>query len=249
MTAAQSRRPYGSARMPTSAEGFVKRTDGLRAELAQQGRRVQSMLECAFAALFERDATRAVDCIAQDDPIDAADVAIERSSVSILHDATRQGAELEERHLRAVLMIVKINNELERIADVAADIAEAGKAAAPGPAFPDTFRVMSNSVIGIVRDANTAVARGDAGLANIVLQSQHAVTAFKDAILRQAEEQIAKGQIKPEFAFLLHEVASQCELIADHCTNIAEQVIYVSTGAIVRHTATSWVELPRPRAG
>ena len=51
-----------------------------------------------------------------------------------------------------------------------------------------------------------------------------------------------------DFAFRLHEVATQCELIADHCTNIAEQVIYLTTGAIVRHMTNSWVELPRPKA-
>jgi phosphate uptake regulator len=69
-----------------------------------------------------------------------------------------------------------------------------------------------------------------------VLQSQHAVTAFKAAILRDAEEKIAKGAMGVDFAFRLHELASQCELMADHCTNMAEQVIYVTTGAIVRHT-------------
>jgi phosphate uptake regulator len=43
-----------------------------------------------------------------------------------------------------------------------------------------------------------------------------------------------------DFAFALHEVATACEIIADHCTNIAEQVIYLTTGAIVRHGLNAW---------
>lgn len=234
--------------MPTSPEGFIQRTESLKGEVVAQGRRVQAMLEAAFEALFDRNAARAEWSIAQDDAVDSADVAIERACVALLTDATRQGAELGEQQLRAVLTIVKVNNELERVADVATEIAEVARSAVQGQ-FPDTFRVMANSVIGIVRDADTAMLRNDPQLANIVLQSQHAVTAFKDAILRDAEGKLATGQYTPEFAFLLHEIANHCEIIADHCTNIAEQVIYLTTGAIVRHVQTSWVQVGTPRAG
>ncbi|MBI1190127.1 MAG: hypothetical protein GC200_05525 [Tepidisphaera sp.] len=236
--------------MPTSSEGFIQRIESLKGDLAGQGRRVQSMLEAAFAALFDHNAERANWAIAQDDEVDRVDVAIEQASVALLTDATRQGAELDATQLRSVLMVVKINNELERAADVAVEIAQAALTPqqASGP-FPDTFRVMANSVIGILRDCNTSVARNNPQLANIVLQSQHAVTAFKDAVLKQAQERLAKGQITPEFAFLLHDIANQCEVIADHCTNIAEQVIYLTTGAIVRHTQTSWVQTGRHQTG
>jgi len=240
--------------MATSSEGFQQRTEALRADLVAQGRRVQSILEVAFQSLFVRNAERAAWVNTQEDAVDAADVSIERACVALLTDATRQGSELSERQLRAVLTIVKVNNELERVADVATEIAAivlpggAMAAQAAGGAFPDTFRVMANSVIGILRDCNSAVLRDDPQLANIVLQSQHAVTAFKDAVLRDAEQRLAGGLVRPDFAFLLHEVANQCELIADHCTNIAEQVIYLTTGAIVRHLESSWVQVPQNAA-
>ncbi|MDX2132542.1 MAG: PhoU domain-containing protein [Planctomycetota bacterium] len=236
--------------MPTSAEGFSARADALKGDLVAQGRRVQAMLEGAFEALFDRSIERASWAIAQDDEIDRHDVEIEHACVALLTDATRQGAELAPQQLRAVLMVVKVNNELERAADVATDIATLAKdAPADQPPFPDTFRVMANSVIGIVRDANTAMARSDPALANIVLQSQHAVTAFKDAVLRDAENRLATGAMRPDFAFLLHEIASACETVADHCTNVAEQVIYLTTGSIVRHMPTSWVQVGRTSAG
>lgn len=233
--------------MSKHAESFVVRAGALKADLVEQGRRVQSCIELSFEALFSRNESMARDVLAADDAIDIADVDIEKTSVSLLTDATRQGAELDPPHLRAVLTIVKVNNEMERIADVGVDIAELViSKSMPEGNFPDTFRVMANSVIGIVRDVDAAFARSDPQLANIVLQSQHAVTAFKAAVLRDAEAKLAQGKMSADFAFLLHEVASQCELIADHCTNIAEQVIYSTTGAIVRHMESAWVEVNRP---
>ena len=91
-----------------------------------------------------------------------------------------------------------------------------------------------------MRDVNQSLSRSDPSLANIVLQSQHAVSAFKDAILRDAEEKLARGLMSADFAFALHEIATACEIIADHCTNVAEQVIYQTTGSIVRHVPTGW---------
>jgi phosphate transport system protein len=97
--------------------------------------------------------------------------------------------------------------------------------------------------VGILRDVCTSYDRQDARLAKIVLQSQDAAAAFKRAIVRDAEVRIAAGQIGVDFAFLMHEVATSFERIADHCTNIAEQVIYAATGAIVRHEEGHWVEV------
>ncbi|HLP83420.1 MAG TPA: PhoU domain-containing protein [Phycisphaerales bacterium] len=232
--------------MPTTAEGFASRTQQIKADLVAQGTRVQGMLELAFSALFERKSNLASQSIEMDEAVDKADVAIEQAAVALLTDATREGASLDAQQLRAVLTIVKANNELERVADVAVDIAEMVPAVASiATAFPDTFRVMANSVIGILRDTNTSLSRNDPAMANIVLQSQHAVWAFKAALLREAEQQVAKGKYSVEFAFHLHETASMCEVIADHCTNIAEQVIYQTTGAIVRHAENCWVEVPR----
>lgn len=234
-------------RMPIAPHGFAARSAALKQELLVQGQRVQTQVELAFASLFDRKAETSKQAIAADDAIDEADVRLEKDAVALLTDATRQSANsstLSERDLREVLTIVKVNNELERIADVAVDIAElvptVEKMAVP---FPDTFRVLANSVVGILRDVNHAMAKNDAKLANIVLQSQHAVWAFKGALVKESQIKVAKTQLTVEFAFQLHEVAHLCEVIADHCTNIAEQVIYLNTGKIVRHLDSAWVEV------
>jgi phosphate transport system protein len=232
--------------MASTPQGFALRIQRLKADLVEQGRRVQSLLEGVFDAVFARDPARAARAIAMDQAIDAVDVQIEKASVQLLTDATHENARLEPEQLRAVLTIVKINNELERIADCGVEIAErcASLRDMPG-SIPETFQVMANSVVGILRDVNRAFDRSDAALAKVVLQSEDAVEAFKAAILTDAERKIASGQMPVDFAFALHEIAGQCLVMADHCTNVAEQVIYAVTGSIVRHTEGKWVEVPR----
>lgn len=235
--------------MPTSPEGFSQRIDGLRHELVAQAKRAQTLVEGAFNSFFARDPAGAAAVATQDDEIDRIDVELERAAVALLRDATGQGAHLDQVQLRQVLTIVKVNNELERIADVGVAIAEAvSRLPASMPPAPPTLRVMTNSVVGIVRDVGMAVDRTDARLARVVLQSEDAVAAFKSALLRNAEEQIASGKMAVDVAFIIHELATRCEDIADHSTNIAEQILYLATGTIMRHMQGHWVEIP-PSAG
>ncbi|MCL4742170.1 MAG: hypothetical protein KJZ54_08200 [Phycisphaerales bacterium] len=231
--------------MPTTHEGFSQRLLRLKADLAAQGGRVQAMYEDACEAVFSGDEGAARSVVERDDEIDRADVAIEKASVRLLADATNDGAALDAAQLRAVLTVVKVNNELERAADAAVVVAECVPAIRPfRDAIPQTFRVLTNSVVGILRDVNRAFERDDAALARLVLQSEDTVEAFKSGLLREAEERVAAGTMPVDLAFVLHELANQCERIADHATNIAEQVIYLASGAIVRHTDAGWVDLP-----
>lgn len=231
--------------METSSAETTKRLAQLHADIAEQGGRVQALLEAAFEAVFTRDVELAKRVIGLDDAIDRVDVAIEQAAVAIMIDAMHCGIRLSTSQLRDVLTIVKVNNDLERIADMGVNIASLVTASFKEieSAVPETFRVMANSVIGIMRDANAAVRDGSAMLAKVVLQSEDAVEAFKAAIVRDAEEKIAAGEMPIDFAFTLHEIANQCERMADHCTNIAEQVLYSKTGAIVRHMDGGWVEV------
>lgn len=231
--------------MPTTPEGFTDRIELLKADLVAQGRRVQTLIEAAFDAAFSRDTAAAERAIALDEGVDRVDVEIEKSAVQLLTDATAEGAALNPVQLRRVLTIVKVNNELERIADAGVYVAEQVPGLrAVGHPLPDTFRVMANSIVGILRDTNTALDRLDGRLARVVLASQDAVGEFKRALMRDGAQRVATGAISVDFAFTLQEIASACEDMADHCTNIAEQVLYVSTGAIVRHMHGHWEEVP-----
>lgn len=236
--------------MPQSPEGFATRIARLKADLIAQSRRVQALLEAACDAAFARDAAAAQRAIRMDEPIDRVDVEIERAAVQLLTDATATGAALRPEQLRGVLTIVKVNNELERIADVGVAIAElTGELTRQQNVLPDTIRVITNSVIGILRDVGTAYDRDDAALARIVLASEDAVEEFKKAIIRDAQVQVSTGKMSVDFAFVLQELGNLCEILAGHCTNVAEQVLYTTTGTIVRHMGGHWEEVPEFKSG
>jgi phosphate transport system protein len=111
---------------------------------------------------------------------------------------------------------------------------------------PATFRVMANSVIGMLRDANRALAESNVELAQQVLGFDDTVDRFKTEIGLDAEQKVATGEFSVSFAFRIRTVTAQLERIADHCTNICEQVIYLGSGKIVRHLPEGWTQPETP---
>ena len=111
---------------------------------------------------------------------------------------------------------------------------------------PSTFRVIANSVIGMLRDATQALRARDTTLAEQVLGFDDTVDAFKREILLDAQQKVAQGVFNVEFAFRLMSVTKSLERVADHCTNICEQLIYLETGKIVRHLPEGWTKPEQP---
>lgn len=234
--------------MPITATQFNDELGSIRASLTEQGHRVTDMASQAFEAVYQRDTAGARSIVTRDDEVDKADVEIERRAVDLLLRASRDSCGLlQAPTIRSVLTAVKVNNELERIADAATGVAERvirlGERTTP---LPKTLLVMTNSVVGIIRDTVKAFAGSDASLARAVLASEGTVLNFNDLIVRDAEERVADGRMTVEVAFELHGIAVQAVTMADHCTNIAEQLIYETSGEIVRHTEGKWVQLPKP---
>lgn len=229
--------------MTFSSEALDARIDTLRGMLEEQGKRVRALSKTAFDAFFTADSENGANAIAKDDEIDQADVEIEHQAVMLLTEIATEATPCGDAPLRTILTLVKVNNEYERIADAGVEIAQRAIALSGSPAsVPPTARVMTNSVLGILRDVTKAYDRRDATLARLVIQSEHMVISFKSEILRAAERAVANGEITVDLAFDLHELTGQCVLMVDHATNIAEQVIYETSGIIVRHRAGEWVE-------
>jgi len=230
--------------MASQSEQFDTRIETLRSDLVTQGARVREMVELAFDAIFARDVEEAKGVIDIDDEVDRVDLQVEQDAVNILCDVSKATDGLGADQLRQLLVCVKVNNELERIADAAGAVSERViELADRTTPFPEATRVITNSVVGIVRDAIGAFARSDPERAKVVLRSEDAVLKFSDKIFRSSEQRVADGRMEPDVAFHLHHIVHQCELVADHCTNIAEQVIYAATGVVVRHTGGDWVEV------
>ena len=221
---------------------FIKKLAQLKADLKIQGGRVSGQLLKSIESSFDGDVEAANFVVAQDEIIDRADVEIERACIDLLRLGT-----VDDYSIRSVLTIVKVNNELERIADCAADIADSSaKQSQLSANFPPTFRVMANSVIGMVRDTNIALDKGDTVLAIRVLSFDDTVNRFRKEIVLDVQRRTSGGSLDPLVAFDLLAITRKLERIADYCTNICEQVIYLETGKIVRHSPDGWTSPETP---
>lgn len=219
----------------------------LKRDLVAQGEAVCGVVRGAVDALFEKDEPTARRVIDADEGIDSEDVRIEKAAVGIMGHIARTACDIPEHDLRMILTIVKVNNEFERIADLAVDIAERVPIVAGlDEPLPAKFRISAHSVIGITTDTLRAFDALDNAKAQLVLATDDTTEQFTAAILRDVEEALAGGRHSVDFAFALNTVAHALERIADHCTNIAEQTIYVTTGKIVRHTNQKWSDPTDP---
>ncbi len=226
----------------SAVSSFAKKLEQLKGDLVTQGNRVVDLVLRATEAAFEHDVQRAQAVIDDDSVIDKVDVEIERASIPLLAMGPTN-----EHDIRSVLTIVKINNELERIADCAVGIAETVIDSKEQPEkLPETLHVMANSVIGMLREANTALVKLDTALAERVLRYDDTVASFKREILMQSQTRLAEGRASVPLAFRVLTMAQTFERIADHCTNICEQVIYLESGLVVRHGATGWTRPVTP---
>jgi phosphate transport system protein len=220
---------------------FSSKLNELQTVVHAQGDRVLTLVTLAIESYFDHDEVKARTVVALDDEIDSVDVAIERASIPLL-----AMGQTNEHAIRQVLTLVKVNNELERIADCGVNIAEqvVGHQHLSDP-MPPTFRVMANSVLGMLRDSNRALATSNAELARQVLLFDDTVDRFRNELILQAQEQVALGTSSVRFAFRVTGATRNMERIADHSTNICEQTIYLLSGKIVRHRPEGWSD-PAP---
>lgn len=222
--------------------GFEQKLNQLKNDLETQAGRVYEQLVRAVDSAFDVDRTKAQDVVDADEMIDRVDVEIERASIPLL-----AMGETDAYRIRSVLTIVKVNNELERLADCSVNIAEVVLMPEfPLNSAPPTCRVMANSVIGMVRDAIRSLSELNVDLAKQVLRFDDTVDQFKKEIFLSAEKDVAAGRVEAAFAFRLRSITANLERVADHATNICEQVIYLESGKTVRHLPSGWTEPELP---
>ena len=189
---------------------FQSKMTSLHEKLSDQGRRVLLATLASVDSFFDTDREKARSVIQGDIEIDRIDVEIELESIQLLALGPK-----DDYQIRSVLTLVKVNNELERIADCAVSIGESVISSPEGTQeVPQTFRVMANSVIGMIRDANRALRDGNAELARQVLLFDDTVDRFKREILMDAQAKLASGEFEINFGFVLHTVTKALERIA-----------------------------------
>jgi phosphate transport system protein len=193
---------------------------------------VSEQVEMAMRALLERDRELANEVRQRDSDVDRREVEIEEECLKVL--ALHQPVAVD---LRFIVSALKINNDLERIGDLAVNIARKARAfAAMEPmAIPFDLAGMWEKTQTMLSDSLDALINLDADLANQVCGRDDEIDRMKRGIRRQAEEMIAATTEQTGPLLRLVAVSRNLERIADLATNIAEDVIYMVNGRIIRH--------------
>ncbi len=218
---------------------FMHEIEKLKKKILSLSALVEENLIQAVSALNTRDASLAQQVIESDAEIDRQEVEVEEEGLKIL--ALYQPVAMD---LRFLTTVIKINNDLERIGDLAANIAGRACSMCREPALPVPEELQDAAIKArdMVRNSLTAFVNLDAQLAAEVCQADDAV----DRLCRQVIKfVVAAGQKNPEhlnFYITMLMASRNVERVGDHATNIAEDVIYLVKGAIVRHNPTADAE-------
>ncbi len=214
----------------------------LQRDLIALAGEVEIAIHEAIRALRERKMSAARQVMDGDDAIDDAENRIEEECLKLL--ALHQPVAID---LRRITSALKINAELERMADLAEDIAERAinLVQLPEIAFPSLLDRMTELTVGMVRQSIDAFVKLDAHLARVVCRLDDDVDQLNHDIIEDLIEMMEKNSAMVEAGLSLFSATRHLERIADHATNIAEIVIYLVEGEIVRHRPAS-IELKEP---
>ncbi|MBC8403640.1 MAG: phosphate signaling complex protein PhoU [Planctomycetes bacterium] len=204
--------------------------------LADQLLRISSNCEFAFAeainAILARDAVRGRRVVEGDREIDRMEVQLEEEALKILALHAPVAGDL-----RFVIATIKINNDLERIADIAANIGKRAidLQALPPISAPENFQLMAQKAQTMLRIAIQSLLKRDVDQARELLAMDDEVDDLMLEILNNTEVRIKQEPQAVSSLLRWSNVARLVERIADYATNIAEDIIYMEEGDIVRH--------------
>ncbi len=205
----------------------------LKAKLLQMAGLSEDQIDKALSALVMRDSTLAHHVIERDHKVNAFDVEIDEDCVQLL--ALHQPA---ARDLRLVTTAMKIATELERISDLAENVCERAIELNEEPQLKPYIDIprMGNLARLMVKESIDAFVKDDASLARKVLANDDLVDDLMEQVFRELLSFMIEDPRTISRAIRLTFVAKYLERMADHATNIAELVVYLVEGKIIRHT-------------
>ena len=211
----------------------------LKKAILTVGTSVEESLFQAVKALDTRNAQLATEVIDGDPKIDIMEVELEEECLKVL--ALHQPVAID---LRLIISILKINNDLERVGDLSVNIAERAlylaKSSREKPLFD--FSEMTSKVMEMLKNSLDALVKENAQLAHEVCRTDDVVDSMNRDFFLRIHKEIRE---RPEdVEYLIHQlsISRHLERIADQATNIAEDVIYMIEGEIIRHKAEYYLE-------
>jgi phosphate transport system protein len=214
------------------AKHLQREVEHLKKMVLSLGAKVEERVREATIAIDERDARLAKKVIDTDPEIDSMEVDIEEECLKIL--ALHQPVAID---LRFIVAVLKINNDLERIADLAVNIAERAAFLATQPKLDISFRLrpMAQGVKEMLRKSLDALVNLSEESALKAIESDNEVDKMNRDMYMLVQEGIRKNPGEMESLIHMLSASRHLERIGDHATNIAEDVIYMISGEVIRH--------------
>jgi phosphate transport system protein len=191
------------------------------------------MIANSVKALVGKDAALAEQVIGPDeDRVNRLEIENEDAAINLM--ALYQP---EASNLRTIVMIIKVNNDLERLGDHAVNIAQAAQFLMARPAVKPLVDVpkMAEYAIAMLKDSLDSFTRNDAELARSVCGRDTIVDELNDAVKQDLAKVMSADAATIDRALKLMLVSLNLERIADLATNVAEDVIYIATGQVIKH--------------
>ena len=221
--------------MERVARHFQEELEALQGRLLEMGGLAEERVSAAVQSLVSRDIAAIERVLYGDEPINGLHVEIDNRCFKLL--ALHQPMATD---LRAIVAVVKINTDLERVGDLAVNIAEAAKRYATHPPVKKLIDIpqMGDIAQEMLHDALDAFVRRDTALAQQVLNEDDRLDSLKTQIFRELLTYMLQDPSTIEPALDLILVSRHLERIGDHATNVAEDVIFIVSARDVRHHAT-----------
>lgn len=212
---------------------FDEELGELKQRILHMGALVEDQVERAKKALTERNEPLARQVIDDDRRVNTLDVEVDEYCLRLL--ALYQPA---ARDLRFITTAMKISTELERISDLAENICERTIELNDEPQLKPyiDLPIMAERATKMVRDSLDAFVRGDSILARRVVEDDDLVDELTEQLFRELVSFMIENPRTITRAIRLSFVGKYIERIADHATNVAELVVYMVEGKIIRHT-------------
>jgi len=213
---------------------YNNEVEKLKSQVLSLGTEIEDRLSVVVKAVERMDAVMAQKIIESDIEIDYMEVDLEEDCLKILALYQPVAADL-----RYIISVLKINSDLERIGDMAVNIAErvVFLSKLDKVNFPFNFSLMAEKTQNMLRRSLDSLVNMDINIAYGVISEDDKIDAMHRDMYSMIKMSIKENANYIEHYILLLDISRHLERIADHATNIAEDVIYLCKGEIVRHRA------------
>jgi phosphate transport system protein len=211
---------------------WQREIENLKKLILSLGAIVEEQIQRSMLALVRRDIELAEQVISRDKEVDSLEILIEEECLKIL--ALYQPVAKE---LRFVVAVLKMNNDLERMGDLAANIARRAKFLSRREKIDliSEFSDTADKVQTMVKKALDSLVNTDVNLAREVINADDEIDKLTKQMLKKTINAVEKDSERAKEYFSVRSISKNLERIADSATNIAEDVIYLCSGEIIRH--------------